>query len=213
MTENSSCTRPKLLVFDIGGVLIFFDRMRACSRLEQYSALSAGEINELVVASGVEREFDRGNLTTGEFYREVKQLAQMEISRSEFVKFWTDVFTPNWDMIDLIAGELKGNYPLFVLSNINRLHFQFIADKFDILDWFDQCIVSYEVEAIKPEPPIYHFLSDKSGLEPSDHLFVDDQLENVEGARSLGWTGIHFDSFERFREELRDYLSLDGDRF
>ncbi|MCV2446058.1 HAD family hydrolase [Paracoccus sp. DMF] len=57
---------------------------------------------------------------------------------------------------------------------------------------FRDIVVSGRVGALKPEPAIYRLLMDRNGLRPEDCIFIDDNPDNVEGARALGIDGIHF---------------------
>lgn len=55
-------------------------------------------------------------------------------------------------------------------------------------------IVDGSVEGmLKPDPAIYHLLTDRLGVAPRDCVFLDDQPHNVEGAAAVGMTGIWFD--------------------
>jgi putative hydrolase of the HAD superfamily len=51
---------------------------------------------------------------------------------------------------------------------------------------FDVVIRSDEVRLRKPEPEIYLMAAEAVGMKPSECVFVDDLLQNVEGARAVG---------------------------
>jgi putative hydrolase of the HAD superfamily len=51
---------------------------------------------------------------------------------------------------------------------------------------FDAVLISGEVGARKPEPRIYLLATERLGVEPKECVFVDDLLQNVEGARAAG---------------------------
>ena len=53
---------------------------------------------------------------------------------------------------------------------------------------------------IKPEPGIYRYAIEGLGVEPGEALFLDDRLENVEGARALGLHSEIFTTWEDFLE-------------
>jgi putative hydrolase of the HAD superfamily len=57
-------------------------------------------------------------------------------------------------------------------------------------DLFDVVVVSGEVGARKPEPRIYLLTAERLGVTPETCVFVDDLLQNVEGARAVGMEGI-----------------------
>ena len=52
---------------------------------------------------------------------------------------------------------------------------------------FDVCVLSHEVQAVKPEPKIYQAAADAAGVPPEEIFFTDDTAGHVEGARSFGF--------------------------
>jgi epoxide hydrolase-like predicted phosphatase len=55
---------------------------------------------------------------------------------------------------------------------------------------YDQVVISGEIGARKPEPRIYLLTADRLGVAPQQCVFVDDLLQNVEGAKAAGMEGI-----------------------
>jgi HAD superfamily hydrolase (TIGR01509 family) len=53
-------------------------------------------------------------------------------------------------------------------------------------------VVSCEVGVAKPDPLIFQMCLTRLGVEPSRALFVDDRIENIEGAARLGLRTFHF---------------------
>ena len=72
------------------------------------------------------------------------------------------------------------------------------------LSHFDDIITSGETGTLKPNEKAYRYVLDKYGLQPSDCLFVDDQIENVLGARACGIESILFTDFYQLRKELHE---------
>ena len=48
------------------------------------------------------------------------------------------------------------------------------------------------MKLLKPDPRIYNSMLAQLGMEASRILFVDDSVENVEVARSLGINALHY---------------------
>jgi putative hydrolase of the HAD superfamily len=70
---------------------------------------------------------------------------------------------------------------------------------------FELVVDSAFVGMRKPDPRIYELTLERlgGGLTAADCLFVDDVLVNVEAARQLGMTGVHFESNEQAIPEIR----------
>jgi putative hydrolase of the HAD superfamily len=59
--------------------------------------------------------------------------------------------------------------------------------------WFDALLSSAAIGARKPDPRAYLATADALGLPPSECAFVDDLIENVQAARSLGMYAVLID--------------------
>jgi putative hydrolase of the HAD superfamily len=58
--------------------------------------------------------------------------------------------------------------------------------------WFDVVIVSCEVGMCKPAPAIYRTCIERLDVPAETALFVDDRVENLHGAESVGLQTFHF---------------------
>jgi len=68
----------------------------------------------------------------------------------------------------------------------------------------------------KPNIGFYQHVIDKTGIDPSRTIFVDDKLENVLTARSFGMHGIVFDDQENVIQQLKNFCGdpiLRGKKF
>jgi biotin operon repressor BirA-like protein len=58
-------------------------------------------------------------------------------------------------------------YRLILISNTNRLHYEYIRRTYPILRAFDHVVLSYKLKTRKPEPAIYRAALRLSGVPPS----------------------------------------------
>src|SRR3989338_9777122 len=100
------------------------------------------------------RAFEKGDISPREFYKRAARLLGVKLPYRDFVEIWNDIFWEDQDTCAL-ARELKKSYQLFLLSNVNRLHFEHIRKKFEIIKIFDEIILSFMVGAIKPDRLIF----------------------------------------------------------
>ncbi len=59
--------------------------------------------------------------------------------------------------------------------------------------FFDTIVISAELGFTKPDPRMYLEVSNRLGIPPSELLFVDNDLANVEGALSVDMVGVLID--------------------
>lgn len=192
----------RALAFDLGNVLIKVDHGRFCRGLAAIAGLSPQEIQDAVFATGLEPDYDTGRLSSREFYEGVKARFRLALPYPEFCRLWCEIFDP-LEPMERVVQHLKERFALFLVSNTNVLHFDYIRQRFPgVLQPFQGFILSYRIGSRKPEPGIYQALIRQVGRAPEQILFLDDKLPFVEAARAHGLAAWHFVSPRNFQEQL-----------
>ncbi len=192
------------MAFDLGNVLVKVDHLRFCRGLAPLVGLSPQEVYAQIFATDLEPRFDTGRLSPGEFFRLIKAKLRVSLPYPQFCTLWTEIFDP-MDSIEEILNHLQPRYPLYLLSNTNTLHFQYIQKRFPhILQYFNAFILSFIVGSRKPEAGIFQTLIREIGRPPAQILFIDDKEEFVAAARSHGLAAWLFVSSRDFKERLTD---------
>lgn len=193
----------KVIVFDLGNVLIPFDYSIAVKRLNAIEE-NLGELFLSFYKANYEvhRSFERGDLSKEKFISLMLNALSNKIDEETFYKIYSEIFTVNENVTSLLP-KLKQNYKLVLLSNTNAIHKKYGWEQYEFIAHFDKLILSHEVNAVKPEEKIYKFVEAFTGLQPDEHVFIDDILEYVNGAKKLGWDGIQFLGHKNLIEELQ----------
>jgi glucose-1-phosphatase len=203
MLMPTPAARPiTAITFDLGNVLIKVDHLRFCRRLAALAALTPAEVFAQVFESSLEPGYDTGRITTREFHQRLAAHFGVALPYSRFRELWCDIFDPMDDMAELVQ-HLAASFPLFLLSNTNSLHFDYIRERFGpLLDPFRAFVLSYRVGSRKPEPAIYQALILQVGRPPEEILFLDDKASFVKAARDQGLAAWQFRSPEELRRDL-----------
>lgn len=94
---------------------------------------------------------------------------------------------------------------VYILSNYGEQTFELTKNKaLDFLPLTDGSIFSYTVKTIKPEPEIFKILLDRYELMADECVFIDDCLQNIEGATRVGIHGIHFKNITQVKKDLKN---------
>lgn len=201
-----------VIVFDLGNVLIPFDYTKP---IEYFNNLKPGmgdRFSQLYKDNyHIHRSFEKGELTQSQYLTQMIEWLEGKVTGEEFCKIFSDIFTLNNDVINLLP-KLKEHYTLCLLSNTNEIHQEYGYQHHQFLNYFDKLFLSHEVGAIKPEEKIYRAVESFTGKPSGEHLFIDDIHEYVEGARSCGWDGIQFKSYEDLLTELNSRKILLNNR-
>jgi len=192
-----------LITFDLGNVLVRVDHLEFCRRLASLAGTSPEAVFNEVFASDLEPGFDTGKIAAQEFFAEITAKFQVSLPFATFCEWWNSIFAPMPEMGPVVE-HLAGRYPLFLLSNTNALHFQYIREQYPFLDSFTRFILSYEVGSRKPEPEIYRHLIQQAKKPPARILFIDDKLPFVEAARDQGLQAWQFTGRDRLVQQLQE---------
>ncbi len=190
----------------MGNVILPFDHMIPCRKLAEKYNLNADDIYKKILTSGLAWKFEEGSVKGTQFYKKCMDILNMQIDYNEFRNLWSDIFTEDKEVSDIILS-LKKKHELILLSNTNEWHMAHVRDKFDIINQFDKYILSYEVGYLKPHPKIYE-IAIKVALNKDNIIYIDDIAEYVAAARNLGITALHFTTPKVLRKELHELSCL-----
>ncbi len=192
----------RAVLFDLGNVLLNYDARKAGKRFAEACGVPLLKVWIHFFTSPAEKAFTRGEISCYEFYRHSKQVLKFPVNYKTFSHYWNDIFWENEGM-DALLVKLKKRYPLYLISNTNKLHFEYIKKKFKILRHFKKTFPSHEVGHRKPELEIYQKVLAKIGFNPEETVFIDDVPKFVRGARKAGMHALRFRSKERLIADLR----------
>jgi 2-haloacid dehalogenase len=98
--------------------------------------------------------------------------------------------------------KLKGKYKLYGLTNWSAETFPIALRRFGFFDLFDGIVVSGQEKMIKPEKDIFHLLLNRYNLQAENSLFIDDNLNNINSAKEIGFHIIHYNAITNLEEEF-----------
>lgn len=194
MTQNF-----RAVIFDFGNVLCF---PPADSQFAQAAALLGLPLATFLDAFWQDRiAYDRGE-DARTYWSRIAALGSRHLTDELLhklialeIQFWS-----NFDQRVLAwARDLRqAGFKTGILSNLPRTIGQNLRATPGFLEHFDHITFSYELSIVKPQPQIYHHAVAGLALAPHEALFLDDRLENVEGARAIGLIAHQFTTWERF---------------
>jgi len=196
----------KNIIFDLGGVLITLDRDEAVNRFKEAGLGNAEELLSAYHQKGIFLELEEGKLSQEEFYEAVRKEAGKFISNETIDYGWMGFLkeVPEYKMVMLEELRRKG-YRLYLLSNTNPVIMSwahspaFSPQGKSIDEYFDKLYLSYQIGYTKPHPEIFRFMFKDSGMIPSESLFIDDGIANIEMGKQLGMKTYLAENGEDFR--------------
>lgn len=102
----------------------------------------------------------------------------------------------------LIVKELqRQGYQTALLSDVTQYQAN-ILRKLGYYSLFNPVLLSYETGVEKPNPDAFKNLLRKLKLPADSVIFIDDKMDNVEGAKNLGIDSIHFLNPNQLKQDL-----------
>ena len=188
------------LILDFGGVLLDLDER---ATYEAFVALGLEKVPPELTA--VNLDFQRGKVGREQYIAFLKRYLPPGTTTAQVEDAWCamlrQVPPARWHLLECLGKR----YRLFLLSNTDPIHIDRLRRRMD-LDAFEQLFervyYSQDTGLRKPERALFERVLRANGLEAARTLFVDDTLENVEGARAAGLQGLWLDLSRRRPDEV-----------
>lgn len=204
------------IVFDLGAVLLQWQPahlMRAQFPERALNDEQAHALARTVFSHADWHAFDQGLLSMDEVVqRTVLRLGLPADRLHALVAHIGDRLLPIHETLAVLTQlhamrqsdvAIKGKaLRLYYLSNMPADYARVLERREHWLGWFDGGVYSGDAKLIKPDPAIFQLLAQRYGLVARHTVFIDDLLTNVEAARALGWTGVHFQNAAQLAEDL-----------
>lgn len=183
-------TRPEVVVFDLGKVLLDFDYAIAAKHLAPHSGSKAEVIHKFINQSPLLFRYETGLMTTDEFFEEFRAETNFSGTAERFAELFGNIFTPMEPMIALHARLKQKKIPTFIFSNTNELGIRHIRRAHPFFAGFDGYIFSYEHGAMKPQAKLYEVVERATNKRREHLLYIDDRPENIAAGVERGWQVI-----------------------
>lgn len=193
-THDTLPKQPRVqnIVFDMGGVLMTFDGFAFAQAFTDtqddavllYNALFNRPEWSLVDAGAID-------------HATMERIAQAQIPERLLPNLeaccagWPALSQPIVATNDLALRLKKAGYGVYLLSNAST-HIENQLDHMPARRVLDGCVVSAFERLMKPDPIIFELLCDRYELDPATCLFIDDNLDNCQGAEIAGMHSFHF---------------------
>lgn len=156
---------------------------------------------------------ERGEVTEAEFLDAMRSELTRELGHEpemhRFSEIYFQALDANEPMIQLMRELRARGYRMALLTNNVREWEPLWRRMLPVDEIFEVVVDSAFVGMRKPEPEIYELTLERlgGGIGPQECLFVDDSDVNVEAARALGMTAIHFRANQQAITEIEAALA------
>ncbi|KZT01194.1 HAD-like protein [Laetiporus sulphureus 93-53] len=196
---------PFAVIFDLGDVLLTWSSQDQPSGQGKFSS----KLLHRMLSTSTWSEYECGRLSERDCYNRLgeEHCVDPEDIASALHEA-RETLRANDELIAFIR-EMKGQsnqYPhIYLMTNIPAPEYDFLRAA-NTIDWslFDEVFTSFSAGYRKPSLSFYQYVIAQTSMDPSCVLFIDDKIDNVVCARSLGFHGIVFESTRVLIKQLRN---------
>lgn len=202
------------VLFDLGGVLVDLDVRRTLNafqrivRTDDASApitaqgLLGGHDSELI------DRYQTGTISTPDFISTILSVCLPGTTEQQVRDAWFAMLLGIPEVNKQLLRDIHAaGYSIYVLSNINEMHVEWVHQCCPELRPAKRLFFSNEMHLSKPDPRCYLQVISEAGILPEETVYIDDLLPNIEEGRRHGFLTLHATD-SSWRNELRQLLYL-----
>jgi glucose-1-phosphatase len=201
------------IIFDYGGIFIDIDydrTVQALSKLSKSKDVSVFYTKHKQVTFF--SDFEIGKISAGDFLKILKNELEIDAQDKIVRDAWNAMLLGIRVERIKFLQELAKNKRVFLLSNINKIHEDYLEDYISsqpglkgLYGNFEKIYFSHQVGLRKPNREIYDLVLEENSLLAERTLFIDDSSQHVEGAKNAGLKALLLDPPNTFivsRDEI-----------
>jgi 2-haloacid dehalogenase len=191
------------VVFDVGKVLFDWD-MRILIRQFLADEAEVEHVFANVVSVPWHFQHDAGMPLAEMVPARIAEFPQYEaVIRAYSTRFNETIPGPIPGSLELVEELAARDVPLYAITNFGAEFWPAFSATQPIFRHFRDVVVSGDEKIAKPDPAIYRIAQARFGHDPHEMLFIDDNRDNIEAARALGWQAHHFVDATTLERDLR----------
>jgi 2-haloacid dehalogenase len=189
------------IIFDFGGVLIdwnprymYRDEFEESSEMEHFLSKVCTDDWNLQQDKG--RSLAEGTRILQDRFPE--HVVKIKLYYDQWEKMINGDIPQNVSLL----RKLKEKYKLYGLTNWSAETFPIVFKRFPFFKLFDGIVISGEEKLIKPDKKIFEIILERYHLKAKNALFIDDNMNNIQAAKEIGFVTIHVQEKTDLKKEL-----------
>lgn len=193
----------KAITFDLDGVYFINGKANFIANLVNLGVDESEAKRVFLQSDQMNKLYKTGQLEDEEFWTWASSEWNIGRSWQELIDLLISGYEVDFNVRDIVKKVRANGYKTLICSNNFPARIEGLDKRFGFLSDFDGKALSYEVGFAKPDQKIFEELINVSGVKPEEIVFSDDNIENLDGAKSLGIQTFLFEGFDNFMETLR----------
>ena len=190
----------KNILFDFGGVLFHIDYQRTIDAFKKLGITDFEKYFTQHQQCDLFDAFETGKINSKVFIKTLQEFLS-NCSGQVIIDAWNAMLigfpAENLKLLD----DLSKNYRLYLLSNTNEIHIQFV-DAFlkehynipSINQFFEKTYYSHKIGMRKPHKSTFECVLKDANILAEETLFIEDTAQHIEGAKHAELKTHHLES-------------------
>ncbi len=188
----------KNILFDLGGIFMNLDFTLTEKAFIDLGILSFPEMYTQHHANDLFEELETGKMSPEMFYDAFRNESNSQLTNDQIKTAWNAMLLDfplerlQW------LQEIGKKYKVYLYSNTNQIHYDAFLNIVSTTtgiknfnSFFIKAYYSHELGLRKPYVASFQKILQEQNLIAEETLFIDDTLQNIEGAKKAGLLTIH----------------------
>jgi HAD superfamily hydrolase (TIGR01509 family) len=197
----------KTILLDLGGVLLNIDYKKTTTAFTELGVNDFDDHFSQFKADELFAHLETGKISEAQFYAAIIPICKKGTTAEQVKNAWDAMLLDfRVKSLDFLL-PLAAKYPLYLLSNTNSIHYAAFSKtlleqtgKSSLEDYFIKTYYSHLIGKRKPVLETYRFVLNDMGVTAAETLFIDDSINNIDAAASLGILTHHLKPEERIEK-------------
>ena len=186
------------IIFDLGGVIIDITLQKTIDEFQKYTNLNVKDYYHGHNPKQYFKEYEVGTLTSEEFRQQLRNELFLQATDTQIDSAWCALIGEFPSNKIALLKDIKEHKRIFLYSNTCEIHYTFFRKRFkeihqgqELDELFEKAYYSHLLGYRKPGTEGFRKILEDNNLVAKETLFIDDSLENIKGAQTLGLGTFH----------------------
>ena len=182
----------KALLYDMGGVLVRTDHEAVFRHWSSAAGEPIANLRRRWRAGDAYRAFEVGSIDFEDFTASLSRQLEITLSPDDWRSGWNQLLAGTFDDVLAQADRIGDSLPQCIFTNTNPVHEAHWRTLYGHrLTTFRHIYVSSTIGLRKPNADAYRHVATDMGFPCEEITFLDDNTENIAGAKAVGMQAVH----------------------
>ena len=179
------------IIFDLGGVILNIDYNLTIMAFNELGIKESSSFYSKKNQNSIFNDLETGRISNQKFIEKIKELTNIDDDK-KIISAWNKMILDLPAKRVSLLKRLSKKYNLFLLSNTNSIHINYIETKIGKQRWcdfkniFNKIYLSHLIKSRKPSKKAFKFILNENNLKSEEVLFIDDSPQHIKTAKKLG---------------------------